>query len=249
MPSLSDYKPSENLCILLLGAPKTGKTIAAAHFPNPYILDVDNNLGGPTRWIRKNRPAIAATIGYDTVARKNGAEVPPQDQWIRAIDLLGAAIKDPKYSTIIIDSMTTLDGALCAHILNSDDGAKYRSGKAKMQIQHYGEFHRLMTAFIMQLNRCGKTVIFIAHEEVEDGELDPKGDPKVYRPALSGRLKHTIGALMTDVWRTEVEQVGLSNYEFKIRVKPTARHKLGTSLDLPACFVFDYPTIEKAINA
>lgn len=247
MNTLTSYDPSTNLCILLLGQPKTGKTIMAAHFPAPYILDMDNNLGGPARWLRKNRPAIAASLKFDTIPVRDGKPVPPEEQWVRAIDCTKAAVADDSIRTIVIDTLTTLDRALCDHILFSDNPGNFRSGKAKMQIQHYGEFARIMTTFIMSLNRCGKNVIINAHEEVEEGEMSKT--ERVYRPAISGKLKHTIGALMTDVWRTEAEPFGIDKTNYNVRVRPTAYHKLGTSLDLPPVFQFDYALVEKAIKS
>lgn len=245
MPSSTAYIPSRNLSLLLVGPPKSGKTILALHFPKPYVLDCDDNLGGPVRFLRKYRPDVAE-FTYDSVVRTEKEVIAPEQQWKRAVALVLDALRNPAYQTVIVDSLTTLDTMLQNHILFSDKPTEFAAGKAKMAIQHYGEFKRLMTAFIMRLTNSGKYIIIIAHEEVEKDAMDGSMN---YRPAISGSLKDTIGALMTDIWRPYATPNAIGQPEYFVRTAPTPKHKLGTSLDLPPSFKFEWSVIAKALEA
>ena len=242
MPSSTDYKRHAAIKLLIQGAPKSGKTTLALHWPKAWILDADNNLSGPIR--TREQLGVSTPFNYDSpLLGPDGSALPPEKQWSRCLALTDAAKESGLYDTIIWDSLTTMSRMCIDYIMHLQEPAEFRKGTAKPKIQHYGDFGNIMTQAIVKYANWGKHFIAICHEAVDKDEFD---QVLVYRPALIGQLKHTVGAFFSDVWSCETKPKG-DDFEYRIRTRSTNQRNLGNSLGLPPSFVFNWNEIAKQL--
>src|SRR5512146_912517 len=111
---LSTNRKPEAKSILLIGPPGGGKTTFALQFPKPYLVNCDQNLDGPDRYLKTKHSEFA--FGYDDVAfDDNGSPVAPPLRWARMRSKTREAGKNPEVGTIIVDSLTHADEYLLAH--------------------------------------------------------------------------------------------------------------------------------------
>jgi AAA domain len=238
MQNIENYIKESHLRLLIQGAPGSGKTTLACHFPGVYVADCDINLGGPLRWLKDHygpRP-----VGYDVIDRdENGKEVDPQLRYQRLNVCLQTAIRDPKVQTIVVDSATKLSDYMIADICRSQ-------GKKEMSIQLWGFYLTLWKHFISQLSVQQKHFVLICHERVEKDEIDAA---LKYFILIPGQMGHIIGSLFSDVWRCEVAGgQGLNpTYSWNVRTMPDPKFNLKNSLGLPPIFKFNWEVIAKKL--
>lgn len=224
--------------LLLIGAPKSGKTSLALQFPGPYIADCDNNIAGPFSFLQ--RQSLKPEFYYDVIDLEGDKQVEPSKRWTRLTECLKKAAQEPKVQTIIVDSLTKVSDYLIDHITSSER-------VSNMRIQDWLSYQNLMKKLIVFLRGLpGKNLIICAHENVEKDELD--GTLK-YFVALPSSLKNTIGGLFTDVWRAEYQPgAGGKEGSYTIRASASARMSLGNSLGLPPTFNMDYKLIKEKMT-
>src|SRR5437667_7387442 len=79
-------KSPSPLKILIMGPPGSRKTTLGLQFPDVHVLDCDNNLDGPERWLRSNGHATLSythdSIRYDD----EGKPLEIEDCYNRVID-------------------------------------------------------------------------------------------------------------------------------------------------------------------
>jgi len=238
MKSITTSRPHSARGIILLGPPKSGKTIFVIRtFPNLYVCDLDNNLQGPVDWLdaKKDLP----NFSYDTIAlRDDGTTVPPEKRWSRMVECLKAAVASPEIDTIFVDGLSAMSDNLILHILAEEK-------IELMRIQDWLSYQNLMKKVISFLRSCGKVIILSAHTNVEPDELD-----KVLKHfvAIPSKLRDTIAGLFTDAWCTEYKP-GPSGTEGKyaLRTLATARMSLGNTLQLPHLVDLDDPIIAERV--
>jgi hypothetical protein len=236
----TEHKPKASFGLLLVGAPKSGKTSFALQFPKPYIADCDNNISGPQRYLEERN--LNPKFYYDVIdIDEQGNEVPAAKRWTRLTDNLKVAVASAEVETIVVDSLSKLSDNLIEHIMGYEK-------IQQMRIQDWMSYQNLMKKLITFLRSSGKYVIFVAHETVEKDELD--GVLK-YFVSLPSKLRDTIGGMFTDVWRTEYQPgAGGKEGTYTIRALSSARMSLGNSLGLAPSFPMDYekeikPKLEK----
>jgi len=242
MQDINTYTAVEDYIRLILqGEPKSGKTTLACQFPGAYIIDCDVNLGGPLRFLREHN--LPLPVGYDVLDKdENGADVPVPQRYLRFQKLMSEAQQNEKVQTIVIDSATAFQDILLAETNRLQPSVK--DGR-----QLWGFFFTYGKELMARFRLFRKHIIFITHEKTEklpDGSI-------VYpiRIAWPGQLGTIMTSFFTDVWRTEVKQIGYSpnsKYEWYVRTMPNYQYKLGNSLGLPDEFVFDWKLIEQKLN-
>ena len=231
------YPVNQRLAVLIQGPWGSGKTSLALQFPNPGIIDCDNNLTGPTRYLQESKLASSPFM-WDTVDMDDsGNTVPEPQRFARFSKIANEMIADSNIETIIIDSAFKLQQYIKADVQRQGitDSFKIWDG--------------LLVGWRQVINRlktCGKIFILIAHEKPEKDEVE--GIIK-YFIDLQGSFQNEIGRHFSDVWRTETEQdlkTGKSKYF--VRTASNARLQLKTSIPLPARFEALYPVIAEAMT-
>jgi hypothetical protein len=238
------------MALLLLGAPGAGKTNVAFEFPRPYVIDwgdsnmksaVERHPGKEFYWDR---------VDLDD----NGAEVPPERRWDRGAELLKKNGLDPKVGTIVDDSLSMLQVALCDHIITKGSAAENAlviGGVKVMTRSMWSAFADLLRKRIIQARMYRKPYILICHEKVD---ADDMTGVKLYRPALSGQLGDTIASLFSDFYYCEVDPNAPkpkypSGVRYFVRTAPNNRLKLKCSCGLPVEFDFTWPEFSKIQDA
>lgn len=222
------FEATSAFALMLIGTPKAGKTTFALNFPEPYILDCDNNLAGALRYheARGGRPKF----WFDNPA----TEPDPAKRWSFCMKALDTAVKDPRPKTIYINGLTMMGQYLEAHILaNSNKGSGGMNdlviaGEKVMNMSQWGPFKNLMSKLVMTAKCSGKLFIMDCHETTETNET---GAVLAYRPLLSGSLRHNIAGFFTDVWRCEAS-TGPKGPVYEVRFQPKNLMQIGNSLDI-----------------
>ena len=221
MKSSTDYKVSANLAVLLVGDQKTGKSCVAMAFPDPFFLDLDRNMDSAVR------VAGGKTFFYDQPADENGVRVEDHLVYPRAMDMLKAAIVDPKVKTVVIDSLSTLSIFACAHILSEVSRIEGKKIE-QMRIQDFGRLHGLFQKLVTFLRASGKMVVVTSHQAYDKDEMTGALN---YTLSIPGQMKHNFGSFFTDVWGTSTTAIAMGKTKYEIRTRPTGRHvALGTSI-------------------
>lgn len=232
MPSLSD---NTTICpvILLIGPAGCGKTTFALQFRRPYLINVDNNLGGPRNYFLRSGIDMSK-IKYDNVAiDDDNKPIAIGAQYSRFAALLSRGVADKDCDTIIIDSTTSMQPVLEAYCVTK----RGKQVGTKFTFDEWYDFQYIWSQTISLLRQCGKTVIIIGHEQVEKGEID---QVLRYVLAIPGKTGELMPMLVTDVWRmnTELKLVGTKQVPtYTVTTIQGARNpNIKTSLTLPTTF-------------
>jgi hypothetical protein len=226
MQAASDFKMSAAFALLLIGPPKNGKTAFAMSFPDPYILDCDNNLAGALRY--HNFDAKPFPFYFD-----NPNDVEEDKRWSFCMDAIKKAIAAPEPKTIIVDGLSLLAYYLERHILaNSKKGNGQDdlviAGEKVMNQSQWGPFRNLMSQLVMACKAAGKPFIMTCHEYTE---VSKTGAVTGYKPLISGQLRNNIAGYFTDVWRcaASADQAGA---KYTVRFAPKTLMQIGNSLNI-----------------
>lgn len=238
MKPITEYAKQEKLRLLLQGPPGAGKTVVACQFPRPYIVDLDRNLAGPIRTLK--RLGLPLPVGYDNVdVDDTGKTIPENLRYERLTALLKAADASDEIDTIVIDSATNLSTLLVSETLR-------KQNKPTMSKQEWGFFFNYGKQLMEKLTNSRKHIVLTGHEKInktEDGAV-------VYPVQLAwpGQLGTILGAFFTDVWRCEVKEtpagMDKSIYKWLIRTTPNAQYSLKNGFGFDSIFEFSWSKIE-----
>lgn len=157
--ALRGKKPTEiqkRLKALFYGSSGVGKTTAAIHFPNPYLIDTERGAENSqyTKILEQNNGAVFQTADFDELLKE-------------VITLLSV---NHDYKTLIIDPLTTLYNDL---VDKSADKLR-RLSKDKDATgtefgRHYVEANKKMKHLLSLLLRLDMNVIITSHAKNEYG--------------------------------------------------------------------------------
>ena len=241
MQDINTYTTTTDYIRLILqGEPKSGKTTLACQFPGAYIIDSDVNLEGPLRYLREHN--LPLPVGFDVLDKNGTADIDMLARYTRFQMLMSEAQKNDKIQTIVIDSATSFCDIMIAETARLQPSVK--DGR-----QLWGFFFTYGKELMARLRLFRKHIILIAHEKTE--KLPDGSIAYPVRIAWPGQLGTIMASFFTDVWRTEVKQVGFSpntQYKWVVQTMPSYQYKLGNSLGLPDEFVFDWKLIESKLQ-
>lgn len=248
MQPISSYATEANfLRVVLQGPSGSGKTTLSSQFPGAAIVDVDVNLGGPLRTLKrlgKPLPVGYAMLDYD----EDGKPVPLAQRYQRLDKVLIDFQTQESVKTIVIASATKLVDVLIAETLRQQGKPSIESFKDGRQFWNF--FAQVCRVFLETLTRMRKHIVLETHEKINKNEMGALVYPiKVNWP---GQIGQVIGSFFTDVWRAETEVNGTginATYKFFIRTMPDMRYELKNGLGLPALFEFNWATIQAALDA
>lgn len=223
MKSSDSYSLQQSLAVLLVGDPKSGKTGIAAAFPDPYFLDVDNNLASAVRVMQGKK------FWYDTLVQtvKEKHEI-----YKKGLDCLKEAKNAPEIKTIVLDSISVYVAYICEWIVNEHVrmGDRDKNGKVidALTLPDYGKLLTILRSIIFDLRSSGKYVVVTSHQSSSKDELT--GAVK-YALDIPGSAKDTLGGCFTDVWAASATPMPGNKTKYEIRTRPTGFHvALGTSI-------------------
>lgn len=229
--------------LFLIGPPKSGKTFAAATFPNPFFLDFDSGL--TSKELReRNLPHMPF---YDTKFVK---EVLKQQNKMNGLNwfLQNEAGKFTNEQTLVLDSISTIGDAVTEELDRVTPIGKTGEKDGFWFWKSWALWWQGLCTKLIDL-KCN--VVVIAHEqEIRDSET---GKVLSYMWMLKGKdFSPRMGQFFTDVFRQtkkSSESGGKVTVEYLWQVHPTAqfqtactRMKIDT-LTVPAT----YESIKKYI--
>lgn len=207
IPKTSGTTKTDNppqIRLLLQGWPGTGKTQAALTFPNPYVLDFDNNLQAYSKLDIPTFPIWNADFVSKDLAcppTKPGGQPNRRDAALKF--LRNEAMKFSPSQTLIVDSWTRLQAAIDAQ--NEMEPKITKEGKIddfdfwKKKLDFSREFASLLCSV-----KCN--VVVTVHEIAE---RDPKTGVLLdkVRPLQTGKFLAELASYFTYVFRAVTEEV------------------------------------------
>ena len=216
---------SPQIRLLLIGPPKSGKTFAAATFPNPLFVDFDDSLTSKelrTKYSLHSLdfcdPAwIKEHFSKRVIVTASGTRIKAASAFV---DFLNSPdIEKMTYEqTLVIDSLSTLGDAVRAELEASQPTSK--SGEPDT-FWFWREWAAWFRDLCTRLKQLSTHVVVIAHEnEIRDSET---GKVTAFKLALPGQeMTPRLPQFFTDIYRQTKE----------VTVKPgAASDKAATSVE------------------
>ncbi len=202
------------ITLLLIGQPGSGKTSLAMHFPQPCIIDLDDNIQPAARFTGRK------DFFYTTISRDDsGKPVEVNQRYNRFEKELIAIAADDKVKTIVIDSLSNLVDLLCWKTKTMGGIA----ADAQMRIQDWGTFQVLLRNLIVQLKQTGKHIIMTAHVEVEKDDSDNAFKKFI---AVPGKSRYTLAGVFSEVWQLYATTEGFGAAQKSVRKVRTVPENL-----------------------
>lgn len=161
MPSIEQGAAKEDFTFLFKGEPSSGKSIAAASFPNAYIFDTDARIRSVANYFL---PKGKRDITYDTY---NYNDYPKFDKkWEGFIEQSKMTTPFP-YDTVIVDTLTSVTDLLLHHVMKEkgkENKGKKIAGVTVNSIEDYNVETSALTELVLFLRqiKC-KYKILVAH--------------------------------------------------------------------------------------
>lgn len=238
----SAAKTEEPLLITLCGDAGSGKTSLASSFPDPFIIRVQ---GEAVPRDIDNAPVGLAPLGGKRV-KSGDAEIWDESE---LFDQLMALLRDDhKFKTLIIDSVTGLEGLFVQNILDvqpprqkSMNAAGSGFGSAWDMVA--GKHARVKKAAELLRQRKGMHVIFIAHVDVNrvdppEGEAYTKYELQLHKKTAPIYVNQVdvVGFLKQEVFVMEGGKAKTSDDRIlSVTMTPSnvSKNRLGITGDIP----------------
>lgn len=224
MPNTKSLASFPKLKILLWSASGTGKTTLVGtmrEFGEMYFFDTD---------LRMNVLA-GLDIDYDSYFDLNPSSPTGYKAIMRKLDELH---KVNKYSTIVIDGLTTLVPIVMNEALHAVNSAMTLKRVANFvpALPDYNSFNHHMNRLMSKFCSLPCHTVMTGHEVTDKDELSQRVFKNIACPGKPGDL---LPGYFNEVWRMEIvdeavpDQKGLYKQAFKVRTRPTTTCSARTS--------------------
>lgn len=164
-----DIVIGERVVALFKGDPCTGKTPAAASYPDPYFFDFDGKMTSVKKMFPTKPVVYDRYFSFEPAYRRLKDWVEPclVEEWVEGqkvvrVDPVAFSQRCP-YKTLVLDSITSFSGAIISNQVNERPKKTVRGGISTVEIQDYGDEARGITMFLDALCIVPVNVIVIAH--------------------------------------------------------------------------------------
>lgn len=265
MTSLSDHRSVAKIQALVFGSFKTGKTVGAATWPRPLIIDADRGINALTRPDVEAKYKMNANV-VDFIQlkeRDKSARGVPKthnaydeaclffDKWVK---------RDADYDTWIIDTGTTLGEyaknkamillggtEFSAKPLSYTHSSAIKTGMVVMKKQDFGAERSLLEQFIDMVMDTNKHVLLLGHE-YEEWEGEPPNEKMVgIVPLFTGQSRQKIPLKFDEIWNLRIQKAGEGWKRF-LQTEPDGIRSCGSRLGVPNGTLFEYDAVMKSLN-
>jgi len=231
MPSIEEALAKEEFLMLFKGEVSSGKSIAAASFPNPYVFDMESRIRSVAAY---HYPRGKRDLSYDTYTREDYAKF--DKKWDEFIEL--SKMKRFPFDTVIVDSLTSTADLLLQNVIRLkglEGKGKKISGVAVNSIEDYNAENAMLTELVMFLQqlRC-KYKILVAHV-IKTEKTNLNDDTVVVtRSLLTGgkKVAAKIPGYFDEIYHFEQKPVG-GKQQFIARTVNSGEDFARTTLKLP----------------
>jgi hypothetical protein len=204
MQPISSFNSNLGTAIAIVGPAGSGKTVLGMRlFPKTYVVVLDLNFQSGKRYLEKLNK-LTNVIGFDTISvDETGKPVIPQNRYDRLFQKLNAAASDPSIDAIFVDGATQITECIMAKLVGATKESEIQIKGGKDSWPLWGTLGVTWRGLISQLRTTGKKLVLAVHEQKNQDESD-----KIWKHELliPGQTKDMLPNLMSDVWRTEVEE-------------------------------------------
>ncbi len=238
MKSAADIKATDNIKVLVLGAPFTGKTTAIRTFPgNTYVFDFDN----------KSQPLIGASnIFLDTYVDLDIKAPMGFKQAQATVEMLIANTKKSGYvwlpkddgsefkiDLVVLDSATELLKLIMNQVLFLHGRPGTIPQVGDMGTNDFTTQRYSFQYFIARLKSLPCSLVLNCHERTVENE---SAQLKMMLPDVVGNLKTALGGMFQCAFRSETRQTKASQpLEYVWLTRNTGKlyagHVFGSALD------------------
>jgi phage nucleotide-binding protein len=207
-------KEEKPLHVVIYGEAGCGKTDLAAHFPTPMIVfDMDNKYQPMI-----GRPGIE--ISQYLMSKPEDAKTAIPRIW----QDWQAVKKDPKWKTVVFDSVTALDRMLERYTVIMC--GKNKSPNDRATIQEYGDMGRWYKTFFPSLRDApDKNIIVLAHEQTKE---DDNNKPLSIRPYITGKMGDVLPSIFEHTFHLEYK--GGTNERWELRYRKQGLYQAASSI-------------------
>jgi hypothetical protein len=234
----------DKFILLLWGPAMSGKTVLASQFPNPYFIDLDNQMGSVrTVASSQGKDVDFPVILIDEKQTEDedfielcGKQFVNQMAWPKLkkiVEILSRKLTLD--DTLVLDNLSRASEYLTAYI-------KKRSGHDPMQIQDWGVFAEEVRTLVDFLKEASTNSIVIGHEGTTKDDMSGK----LYRNLLMpGSSKDRLPSKVSDYLYMKTDVSGPRQNRKVVRQLqsvPDPSNPVGTRSAIPN---LDNPTFEK----
>jgi len=183
---IMDGLKKDEVMFLFKGEPSSGKSIAAASFPNCYIFDMESRIRSVAAY---HVPKGKTDIKYDTY---NYSDYPKFDKkWDELID--ASKMSKFPYDTVIVDTLTSCSDLLLHHVIKEKGligKGKKIAGVTVNSIEDYNVESTALTELVLLMRQIkAKYKILVAHVVKTDRQDIENNTTVVTRQLLTAGKK------------------------------------------------------------